>query len=278
VRQSLLFDCMVQVLVPPVNAKVVQKAKPFVRTGALPPARKERILLAEDNVVNQRVALGNLRKLGYEAEIAANGLEVLEAIAIKKYDIVFMDCHMPELDGYEATREIRRQEKAGQRIWIIAMTANVMVGDREKCLVAGMDDYVSKPLRRADLRAALERFEGRLSSPIDEDKLDDLADESGEDLAELIELFVATAPKSITDMHAALEKENAERLAFAAHTLKGSCGNLGKFPLYEICVQMELAARNGNMSGIGDLVASAENELRRLIEALKSYGKPKSSP
>ena len=94
---------------------------------------------------------------GYNADVVANGIEVLIALETKRYDIILMDCQMPDLDGYENTREIRRREQGGQRSWVIAMTANVMAGDREKCLAAGMDDYVSKPLRRAELRAALER-------------------------------------------------------------------------------------------------------------------------
>jgi CheY-like chemotaxis protein len=98
-----------------------------------------------------------LRKLGYNADVVANGIEVLIALETKRYDIILMDCQMPDLDGYETTREIRRREQGSQRSWVIAMTANVMAGDREKCVVAGMDDYVSKPLHRAELRAALER-------------------------------------------------------------------------------------------------------------------------
>jgi CheY-like chemotaxis protein len=132
-------------------------SKPLSASTVPVSLRKERILLAEDNAVNQRVALGNLQKLGYNADVAANGLEVLVAVESKQYDIILMDCQMPDLDGYEVTKEIRRREQGRPGIWIIAMTANVMAGDREKCLAAGMDDYIGKPLRRAELNAALER-------------------------------------------------------------------------------------------------------------------------
>src|SRR4029078_235538 len=105
-----------------------------------------RILLAEDNVINQKVALLILNKLGYEADIAANGLEVLDALQRQPYDLILMDVQMPEMDGLDATRQIRRTDSLGQQPHIVAMTANAMQGDRAQCLAAGMDDYISKPM------------------------------------------------------------------------------------------------------------------------------------
>jgi CheY-like chemotaxis protein len=122
-------------------------------------------LFREDNMVNQKVTLAQLRKLGYTAQAVANGLEAVKALEQESYDVILMDCQMPELDGYEATRTIRKREQDSDPccnwkapIYIVAMTANAIQGDKEKCLAAGMDDYVSKPVRLPDLQAALERF------------------------------------------------------------------------------------------------------------------------
>jgi CheY-like chemotaxis protein len=113
--------------------------------------------VAEDNLVNQKLVRSLLEKLGCEVDVVGNGREAVEAVAKSDYDAVLMDCQMPELDGFAATREIRSSERAGCRIPIIALTANAMIGDRERCLEAGMDDYVSKPIGRGELEAALAR-------------------------------------------------------------------------------------------------------------------------
>jgi two-component system sensor histidine kinase/response regulator len=277
VRQSALFDCLVQVLTQPHSGGETKPREPFARSIAPEPSRPERILLAEDNAVNQRVALGNLAKLGYRADVAADGIEVLHALESKMYDIILMDCQMPELDGYQVTKAIRRMETKGRRTWIIAMTANVMVGDKEKCLEAGMDDYIGKPLHRSDLRAAMERFPGRTTTPGEVNALQNLREDDEGEVMELADIFIECAPVSIQGMKRALEAANAKDLAFAAHTLKGSCGNFGKLPLYEICAQVELAARNNEMRGMAELVASADRELTRLTEALRSRQKTKSA-
>ena len=117
-----------------------------------------RVLLAEDNLVNQKVALTMLARLGIEADVATTGLEALDALVGVAYDLVLMDCQMPEMDGFEATRRIRARERGHRRLPVVAMTANAMVGDRERCLEAGMDDHIPKPVRVPDLHRALARW------------------------------------------------------------------------------------------------------------------------
>ena len=160
IRQSALFECLANVVRTPdvhkpVESVVVMTKAPEIENK---PASNKLILIAEDNVVNQRVAIRQLRKLGYRADAVANGREVLEALARIPYDLVLMDCQMPEMDGYEANAAIRRHEEAPSRTPVIAMTAHALEGDRARCLAAGMDDYVSKPVKPEELQRVLERY------------------------------------------------------------------------------------------------------------------------
>jgi two-component system, sensor histidine kinase and response regulator len=168
VKQSRLFDCLVGVMHRETNenAMLQSDAAPVAALSSkgVLPFENVRILLAEDNSVNQQVALGQLRKLGYRADVVVNGLEVLEALKLVPYDLILMDCQMPEMDGYEATQSIRQREQDltslctwNSPIYIIAVTAHAMQGDREKCSEVGMNDYLSKPVRIDELKGALER-------------------------------------------------------------------------------------------------------------------------
>jgi PAS domain S-box-containing protein len=158
VKQSRLFDCIASVMSQEADAAAAGRVPNVRRVEA--GAHALRVLMAEDNNVNQKVALRQLAKLGYSADAVANGKEALDAIARLDYDVILMDCQMPEMDGYEATRRIREIEMSGaarHRHYIVALTANALAGDREKCLAAGMDDYLSKPIRIDDLAKALRR-------------------------------------------------------------------------------------------------------------------------
>ncbi len=273
-----------------------------------------RILMAEDNLVNQKVALALLKKLGQEAAVAEDGVQALEMLARNAYDVVLMDCQMPEMDGYEATHRIRLEESNGaygSRVphFIIALTANAMVGDRERCLAAGMDDFLTKPLELAALESALRRSVafrqaalgdsprvdtgpeiGTMPSPImamgtaapgpvpETSSLPDL------DPAVLDLLMVPDEPDSLVELVGLAETDCALRLAAirtgvesgdlkavvaAAHTLKGSAGNLGGRRLAELVNRMETAAKSGSVETMRGQLPGVETAFAAFIRALK---------
>jgi CheY-like chemotaxis protein len=167
VKQSRLFDSLV-IAMSDGDARAHQKRTAVPASAALDSYRGLRVLLAEDNAVNQKVALRQLQKLGIEADAVGDGQEVLQSIVRTPYDVILMDCQMPRLDGYEATRRIRQEEArtpSRRRVHVIALTAHALPGDREACLAAGMDDYVSKPMRLDELGQALSRVRARTATP-----------------------------------------------------------------------------------------------------------------
>ncbi len=236
---------------------------------------KLRILIAEDNVVNQKVALHQLQKLGYIAEAVDNGRMVLESIERQRYDLVFMDCQMPELDGYAATAEIRKREGDDRHTWIVAMTAHSLEGDREKCLAAGMDDYVSKPVKIDDLKGAIDRFSGLRTAQRDaseaggKDVIDRAAlevfreldtDGSGGILGQLITVFLENTPAVLAELHQALAESASPHIARLAHTLKGSCSNFGASRMRELCFELEELGGSGSLDRAADLIGEIEKE------------------
>ncbi len=232
--------------------------------------KRLRILLAEDNEVNQQVALYQLRMLDHDVDLAPNGVEALKLFDQNEYDAVLMDIHMPELDGYATTAEIRRREGKGKHIPIIAMTANALAEDREKCLAAGMDGHLAKPVQARAMLRALEQCTANAEEANTEllppaTNLQSIVDAGmGDIIPRLIEIFLETAPLDIEKAVAAVRSSQATDLEEAAHKLKGSCGNLGAARLRDLCQQLEKLGRDGSLQDAPELLAAAEEEFARV--------------
>jgi PAS domain S-box-containing protein len=289
-RQSRFYDCLTEVMSvqgagnfrPGTNETSLQvTASPFNAA-----AKGARVLLAEDNMVNQRLALRQLRKLGFNADAVANGAEVLQALQRIAYDIVLMDCQMPEIDGYAVTERIRASEKDPaspfkSTPYIIALTANALQEDRERGLAVGMNDYLTKPLHLSDLATVLQRalLTVRPSGPdiAIESVLDpaiiaglrELREPNQPDpLRELIELFLRDARPRIQKMETALSEQDLPTLASAAHTLKGSASNLGARNLASICSTLEKQAKSGEMTEAANILLELKGEFQQVEKTL----------
>ncbi len=256
-------------------SKAARKANIGRNTPALDTDRLPlRILLAEDNIVNQKVGLRMLERLGYHADVAANGLEVLQALERQPYDVILMDIQMPEMDGLEAARRVRMLPE-GKEIYIIAITAHALKGDRETCFNAGMNDYISKPVRIEDLQDALEHSKAFKEikpalDPTAVSKLRELQVDGEPDiLDELGSLFVSNAPEKIKAMADAISKGNADALQKVAHNLKSSSANIGALNLSGICKKLELLGRSGTLKDAKNLLERAEIEYGRVKAALE---------
>jgi GAF domain-containing protein/CheY-like chemotaxis protein/HPt (histidine-containing phosphotransfer) domain-containing protein len=250
-----------------------------------------RILLAEDNVVNQKLAVRLLQKLGYRADIAGNGLEALEALERQPYDLLLSDVQMPEMDGLEATRQILARWPEGERPWIVAMTAEAMSGDRERCLEAGMNDYLTKPIRVDELVAAIKRTprgelatdepkEAASDGTIDAQVLSRLVDGTGGDaefISELIDQFIAEAPELVAVARAGLEAGDADEVRRAAHTLKSNAATFGARHLAERSRGLEEAARHRSLDDGPRQLEGIAGELDLVREALPDAWRNMSS-
>jgi signal transduction histidine kinase/CheY-like chemotaxis protein/HPt (histidine-containing phosphotransfer) domain-containing protein len=260
---------------PSAAAVPLQDIGRVVEEGTARPAL--RILIAEDNLVNQKVARGTFFKLGHVVDIVKNGAEAVAAWRTGDYDLIFMDCQMPIMDGYEATREIRRLESA-QRIPIIALTADAMKGAEEVCRAAGMDDYLTKPLDIGRVRAAIARRapasakpsvapDGLAPSPVDMRRLSEIAGGEEAFTDELIDLFISTGNMTLADIRTALHGGDWETLGRKAHSLKGSSANIFALATSVAAERLESAARNGDR----ELLTSLESDLRLEAERARDY-------
>ena len=298
IRQSQLFDCIAEVMA---DALAIigdggdGKAGEGIGTVAVAPScgnvavkRKKqlRILVAEDNAVNRKVAVRMIEKLGSTADVAVNGVEAVTAVSLTPYDIVFMDCQMPGMDGFEATCGIRKAEGASRRTVIVAMTANALQGDKEKCLAAGMDDYIAKPIRQTELAGVIDRWcshariveqnpTNATNTPelLDESvlhELSGLASENEPDILEhLLRIVMLETPGRIEEIRRAAGMGDPNGVHETAHRLKGACKQLGLIAMAEICQGLEDRGRSDNLQGCEEWITILEHRFLQTKEILK---------
>ncbi|MEH2405349.1 ATP-binding protein [Nostoc sp.] len=258
-----------------------------------PDSHKLRILLTEDNLVNQKIALKQLKSLGYSADVAGNGKEALQLLEKIPYDLILMDCQMPVLDGLETTKEIHRWQESsfasGRRPVVIAMTANAMKEDKQMCLDAGMDDYLSKPVMKENLAATLEHWAsvifkvkeidaveqtvsttnvGSVDLLIDWERLHQLSENNPEFELELLQLFVEDIQPRLEIIKIAIATENFEQLAREIHQIKGASANVGATIMYLATEKLERLAYNQKCQGTTNIISELEEFVKHIQEFL----------
>ena len=296
VRPSDLFNILAAVLA----ADTGQRARPLVERLSIGARPRDaiRILLAEDDLINQDVALGILKKLGLGADVVANGAEAIQALGTLPYDVVLMDVQMPELDGLEATRQIRHPQSSvrNHHIPIIAMTAHAMRGDREKCLAAGMNDYLSKPVAAQALAEMLAKWLPRgtatAAEPTPDERVDPAPDSTpkprasvfdqvgmmahlmdDEDLAGVVmDAFLGEIPKKIEALKRHLAAGDVAGVERQAHTIRGASGNVGGKALCAVAHEIEQRAEAGNLEAVMARMPELETQFTRLKEAMIECG------
>jgi PAS domain S-box-containing protein len=274
VRQIELRDAIVRALKPKPALSDVPKAVEASETR-----RNLRILLAEDNAVNLKLASRTLENRGHNVTVAHNGREVLAAVARENFDVVLMDVQMPEIDGFEATSELRKRELvSGGHTPIVAMTAHAMKGDRERCLSAGMDEYISKPIRPAELFAAIEKvtFLALRNREWEEQVVPwaDVLERTGGDrgfLVELISLFFEQKVQLLREIESAVNDRDGNALEHVAHALRGAIGNFSSQDAYKAALHLESLARDGMLSGLDQPLADLKRGLHSLEQELTRW-------
>lgn len=268
VRRAQLTAAVAQVI-----KRVEDSGPPLSKAAETGPSAAKRILVVEDNVINQKVAAGQLRLLGYEPEIMPSGTSAIEAMRRHPYDLVLLDCQMPEMDGYEVAMVIRRMEQnTSRRIPIIAMTAHTAKGERDKCIAAGMDDFMTKPVSMQRLGQVLTRWLGhREAAVVDSVKvagLQMLARANPTFMRDITGLFREDTLMRLHELRDAFNTRNAEALARAAHALKSSSGNIGATRMYSMAAMLEGNANKGEIDAAGPIIDQLAVELDRATEAL----------
>jgi len=292
VTQRDLTDCLMMVLATDAESWR-ERSQPIITRHALRSQRaktRHRILLAEDNVVNQKVACRFLEKLGYRVDVAEDGAAAVKAWSTGRYDLILMDCQMPEMDGLEATRRIRAQEKEGARIPIVALTAHAMKGADQSCYAAGMDDYLSKPIDQHELDAKLDHWLSSrvaasqtavipstsipghttsLDSPVDWNRLLKATGDDDSLACELAALFVESGHSTVQEIVAALADGDYGRLGAKAHEIKGVSANLQAMSAHAAAERLEAAVLRGDTEQVPELMAQLQYEVQRAMDFLR---------
>jgi CheY-like chemotaxis protein/HPt (histidine-containing phosphotransfer) domain-containing protein len=280
VHEKSLIDCLINVMGLDTEADVATRAARADVAESQQEAMA-RVLVVDDNHVNQQVAALTLRNMGYLVDVAAGGREAIDAMAGRLYAAVLMDCQMPDMDGYEATAEIRRREDPRRRTPIIAITADVSSGGKARCLEAGMDDYLPKPILPARLKTVLLRWAHRLEhsdKPTDRSKsmvlepavfeaLKDLEGQDSEGVAQLVTLFIrdtAARLATLREIHS-----DAEALARAGHALKGSCASFAATRMAELCHVLEDVNTSTDEELVTNTLVQLDDEFDRVARALR---------
>ncbi|MBD2040002.1 PAS domain S-box protein [Microcoleus sp. FACHB-672] len=261
-------------------------------TPAQPPATLK-ILLVEDTPINQKVALSQLKVLGYQADCVSDGQQALDRLAQTDYDIILMDCQMPVLDGYKTTQALRLREGESRHTIVIALTANALKGDREKCLAAGMDDYISKPIDLKSLAAILNRYKPvkeqhqeeitpvlsssspvsatPLEVPVDLERLRELSRGDTAFELELLETFMEDAPTYVEEIKQAAETRDVATLCRRAHQLKGASGMVAIRKMPALAAQLESVAQENHLEGAAELVTELEAILQQVKALIANW-------
>jgi signal transduction histidine kinase/CheY-like chemotaxis protein len=286
VRQSALYDCLATLMGPSRGPGVAALSGSAPSENGSPRQRPLHLLLAEDNEVNQQVALGLLERLGHRVDIVSNGAEAVAAAETARYDLILMDCQMPQLDGYGATAEIRRREIGGRRVPIVAMTASAMKGDRDRCLAAGMDDYLTKPIHRERLAHVFAQWTGRTepapTTPVtangarpgpvalDAERLQEISGGDSEKLHRYLGMFTASSQTMLAELDAAITARVEDEAWKVAHKLKGSCATIGAEEMMALSLSLEGMVRGGQWAEAEQLHGELRQALIRVTGAAET--------
>ena len=288
VRRGMLHECIRGLLAEQPVARALNRSPAGAPRDTFAGAR---VLIVEDNRANQEVAIGMLERLGCEAVVAGDGLEGLEKLREQRFDLVLMDCHMPRMDGFEATRRIREMNATFSAVPVVAMTANVQKSAMEQCQASGMNDYLSKPIKLGVLREALGRWltqeesvpttaqtsalpqRSGANTVVDKAFLDDLRQQIGDAADRMIGLFLEDLPGYVEELRTAADTQDMSGISRVAHTLKGAAGNVGANRLAQRAMALEQEARSGVRSGCENLVSALIYEANLVRHVLEGSSK-----